>query len=100
MRSFTVDLTIFKQEKAAAVVPATIVEVAGSNATIARSVSTLLAKCLMKHLGMSAQDEMIDNISVGCTFKSALTTWCSSFQVDARYFFFGVCLTLSFVYML
>ena len=58
MHSFTVDCEtfskFFKEEKIAAVVPVTSVEVACSDAMLSLCFSTLLVKCLMKTLGRSA----------------------------------------------
>ena len=55
MHSFTVNCDPFSnEEKVAAVVPITIVEVTCSEAMLALSFSTLLVKCLMKRLGRSA----------------------------------------------
>ena len=52
MHSFTVNCDTFSnEEKVAAVVPVTSVEVTCSEAMIALSFSTLLVKCLMKILG-------------------------------------------------
>ena len=55
MHSFTVNCDTFSnEEKVAAVVPVTSVEVTCSEAMLALSLSTLLVKCLMKILGRSA----------------------------------------------
>ena len=55
MHSFTVNCdTFLNEEKVAAVVPVTSIEVTCSEAMLALSFSTLLVKCLMKILGMSA----------------------------------------------
>ena len=55
MHSFTVNCDTFSnEEKVAAVVPVTSVEVTCSEAILALSFSTLLVKCLMKILGRSA----------------------------------------------
>ena len=55
MHSFTVNCYAFSnEEKAAVVVPVTIVELTCSEAMLALSFSTLLVKCLMKILGKSA----------------------------------------------
>ena len=55
MHSFTVNCDTFSnEEKVAAVVPVTSVEVACSEAMLALSFSTLLVKCLMKILGRSS----------------------------------------------
>ena len=55
MHSFTVNCDTFSiEEKVAAVVPVTSVEVTSSEATLAPSFSTLLVRCLMKILGRSA----------------------------------------------
>ena len=54
MHSFTVNCDTFSsEEKVAAVVPVTSVEVTCSEAMLALSFSTLLVKCLMKILGRS-----------------------------------------------
>ena len=54
MHSFTVNCDTFSnEEKVAVVVPVTGIEVTYSKAMLALSFSTLLAKCLMKRLGMS-----------------------------------------------
>ena len=55
MHSFTINCDTFSnEEKVAAVVPVTSVEVTCSEATLALSFSKLLVKCLMKILGRSA----------------------------------------------
>ena len=55
MQSFTVNCDTFSNEqKVAAVVPVTSVVVTCSEAMLALSFSTLLAKCLVKILGRSA----------------------------------------------
>ena len=55
MHSFTVDCDTFSnEEKVAAVVPATSVEVICSEAMLALSFSTLLVMCLMKTPGSLA----------------------------------------------
>ena len=55
MHSFTVNCDTFSnEEKVAAVVLVTSVEVTCSEAMLALSFSTLLVKCLMKILGRSA----------------------------------------------
>ena len=55
MHYFTVNCDTFSnEEKVAAVVPVTNVEVTCSEAMLALSFSTLLAKCLMKIQGRSA----------------------------------------------
>ena len=55
MHSFTVNCYTFSnEEKVAAVVPVTSVEVTCSEAMLALSFSTLLVKCLMKILRRSA----------------------------------------------
>ena len=55
MHSFTVNCETFSnEEKVAAIVPVTSVEVTCSEAMLALSFSTLLVKCLMKILGRSA----------------------------------------------
>ena len=85
MHSFTVNCDTFSnEEKVAAVVPVTSVEVACSEAMLALSFSTLLVKCLMKILGRSALGKMVGNILGGCLFESVLTIWCSSLLEDAR----------------
>ena len=57
MHSVTVNCDTFSnEEKVAAVVPVTSVEVTFSEAMLALSFSTLLVKCLMKTLGRSALD--------------------------------------------
>ena len=72
MHSFTVNCETFSnEEKVAAVVPVTSVEVACSEAMLALSFSTLLAKCLMKILERSALVYMVGNILGGCLFESA-----------------------------
>ena len=54
MRSFTVNCdTFLNEEKFSVVVLVTSVEVTGSEALLALSISTLLAKCLIKILGRS-----------------------------------------------
>ena len=66
MHSFTVNCDTFSnEEKVAAVVAVTSIEVTCSEAMLALSFSTLLVKCLMKIL-------------------SVLTIWCSSLLEDAR----------------
>ena len=55
MHSFTVSCVTFSNEKVAAVVPVTSVEVICSEAMLALSFPTLLVKCLMKRLGMLEQ---------------------------------------------
>ena len=53
--TFTVNCDTFSiEEKVAAVVPVTSIEVTCSEAMLALSFSTLLVKCLMKILGRSA----------------------------------------------
>ena len=85
MHSFTVNCDTFSnEEKVAAVVPVTSVEVTCSEAMLALSFSTLLVKCLMKILGRSALGQMVGNILGGCLFESVLTIWCSSLLEDAR----------------
>ena len=85
MHSFTVNCdTLSNEENVAAVVTVTCVEVTCSEATLALSFSTLLVKCLMKILGMSALWNMVGNILGGCLFESAITIWCSSLLEDAR----------------
>ena len=55
MHSFTVNCDTFSnEEKVAAVVPLTSIEVTCPEAMLALSLSTLLVKCLMKILGRSA----------------------------------------------
>ena len=55
MHSFTVNCDTFSnEEKVAAVVPVTSVEVACSEAMLAQGFCTLLVGCLMKILGRSA----------------------------------------------
>ena len=55
VHSFTVNCdTSSNEEKVAAVVPVTSVEVTCSEAVLTLSLSTLLVKCLMKILGRSA----------------------------------------------
>ena len=55
MHSFTVNCdTLLNEEKVAAIVPVTSVEVTCSEAMLALSFSTLLVECLMKILGRSA----------------------------------------------
>ena len=55
MHSFTVNCdTLSNEEKVAAVVPVTSVEVTCSEAMLALSFSALLVKCLIKILGRSA----------------------------------------------
>ena len=55
MHSFTVNCETFSnEEKVAAVVPVTSVEVTCSEAMLALSLCNLLLKCLMKILGRSA----------------------------------------------
>ena len=55
MHSFTVNCYTFSnEEKVAAVVPVTSVEVTGSEAMLALSFSTLPANCMMKRLGILA----------------------------------------------
>ena len=55
MHSFTVNCDTFSnEEKNAAVVPVTSIEVTCSEAMLALSFCTLLVKCLMKILGRSA----------------------------------------------
>ena len=55
MHSFTVNCDTFSnEEKVAAVVPVTSVEVTCSEAMLALGLSTSLVKCLMKTLGRSA----------------------------------------------
>ena len=55
MHSLTVDCDTFSnEEKVSVVFPVTSVEVTGSEAMLALGFSTLLVKCLMKRLAMSA----------------------------------------------
>ena len=85
MHSFTVNCDTFSnEENVAAVVPVTSVEVTCSEAMLALSLSTLLAKCLMKILGRSTLGYMVGNILGGCLFQSVLTIWCNSLLEDAR----------------
>ena len=57
MHSFTINCdTFLNEEKVAVVVPVTSVVVTCSEAMLALSFSTLLAKCLIKILGRSAQE--------------------------------------------
>ena len=85
MHSFTVNCDTFSnEEKVAAVVSVTSVEVTCSEAMLALSFSTLLVKCLMKILGSSALGLMVGNILGGCLFESVLTISCSSLLEDAR----------------
>ena len=51
--------TFSSEEKAAAVVPVASVVVTCSEAMLALCFSTLLVKCLMKILGMSAHDKWL-----------------------------------------
>ena len=67
MHSFTVDYDTFSnEENDAVVVPVTRVEVTGSEAMLALSLSTLLVKCLMKRLVRTALGQMVGNIIGGC----------------------------------
>ena len=85
MHYFTVNCDTFSnEEKVASVVPVTSDEVTCSEAMLALSFSTLLVKCLIKILGMSALGQMVGNIIGGCLFESALTIWCCSLLEDAR----------------
>ena len=85
MHSFTVNCDTFsKEEKVAAVVSVTSVEVTCAEAMLALSFSTLLVKCVMKRLGRSELGKMAVNILGGCLFESVLTIWCSSLLEDAR----------------
>ena len=55
MRSFTINCDSFSnEENVAVVVPVTGVQVTCTEAMLALSFSTLLAKCLIKRLGRSA----------------------------------------------
>ena len=55
MHSYTVNCdTFLNEEKVAAVVPVSSIEVTCSEAMLALSFSTFLVKCLMKILGRSA----------------------------------------------
>ena len=88
MHSFTVNCDTFSnEEKVAAVVPVTSVEVTCSEAMLALSFSTLLVKCLMKILGRSALGQMVGNILGGCLFE------CINYLVQ---FFTGRCQGYSF----
>ena len=85
MHSFTVNCDTFSnEEKVAAVVPVTSVEVTCSESMLAHCFSTLFVKCLMIILGRSAQGQMFGNIIGGCIFESVLTIWCCSLLEDAR----------------
>ena len=84
MHSFTVNCDTFSNEEKVAVVPVISIEATCSEAMLAIRFSTLLVKCLMKRLGMSALGQMVDNILGGCLFESVLTIWCSSLLEDAR----------------
>ena len=85
MHSFTVNSDTFSnEEKNAAVVQLTSVEVTCSEAMLAPSFSTLLVKCLIKRLGRSTLGEMACNILGGCLFMSVLTIWRSSLLENAR----------------
>ena len=85
MHSFTVNCETFSnEEKVAAVVPVTSLDITCSEAMLALSFSTLLVKCLMKILGRSALGQMVVNILGGCLFESVLTICCSSLLKDAR----------------
>ena len=85
MHSFTVNCDTFaNEEKVAAVVPVSSIEVTCSEAMLALSFSTLLVTCLLKILGRSALGLMAGNILGGCLFESVLTIWCSSLLEDAR----------------
>ena len=77
-------MTLSNEEKVAAVVPVTSVEVTCSEAMLALSFSTLLVKCLMKRLCRSALGYMVGNILGGCLFESVLIIWYSSLLEDAR----------------
>ena len=56
MHSFTANCETFSnEEKVAAVVPVTSVEVTCSEAMLSISFSTLLVRCLMKRLGVSTR---------------------------------------------
>ena len=84
MHSFTVNCDTFSnEEKVAAVVPVTIVEVTCSEAMLALSLSTLLVTCLMKILGRSVLVQMVGNILGEYLFECVLTIWCSSLLEDA-----------------
>ena len=84
MHYFIVNCDTFSnEEKVAAVVPVTNVEVTCSEAMLALSFSTLLVKF----------DENTGKVSTrvngwqflgGCLFESVLTIWCSSLLEDAR----------------
>ena len=83
IHSFTVNCDTFSnEEKVAAVVPVTSVEVTCSQAMLALSFCTLLVKCFMKILGRSALGWMFGNILAGCLFESVLTIWCISLLED------------------
>ena len=85
MHSFTVNCDNFSnEEKVAAVVTDTSVEVTCSEAMLALSYCTLLVRCLMKILGRSALGYIVGNILGGCLFESVLSIWCSSLLEDAR----------------
>ena len=74
MHSFTVNCYTFSnEEKVAAVVPVTSVEVTCSEAMLALSFSTWLVECLIKILVRLALGQMVGNILGGCLFESVLT---------------------------
>ena len=74
MHSFTVNCDTFSnEEKVAAIIPVTSVEVTCSEAMLALGFSTLLVMCLMKILGRSALGLLVGNILGGCLFESVLT---------------------------
>ena len=85
MRSFTVHCDTFSNnEKVPAVVTVSRIEETCSEAKIALSFSTLLAKCLMKILGRSGWVKWLEMFFGGCLFESVLTIWCSYLLDDAR----------------
>ena len=66
MNSFTVNWDTFSnEERVAAVVPVTSVEVSFSEAILSQNLYALLVKCLMKILGRSALWYMVGNILGG-----------------------------------
>ena len=76
MHSFTVNCDTFpNEEKVAAVVQVTSVEVTCSETLLALSLSTLLVKCLVKILGRSALGYMVGNILGGLLFESVFLDW-------------------------
>ena len=83
MHSFTINSDTFSsEEKVAAVVPVTSVEVTCSETMLAQGFSTLLVKCFIKRQGRSALDKIVRNIIGVCLFESVLTFWCSSLLED------------------